>query len=211
MHLEERMPAESPADRLARALDSTATLVSGIRDDQGSNDTPCPEWDVQTLVNHLVSGNRMFAGIVRGEPSPARSELRRLQDSDQLGDDPMRAFREAAAELVAAFDGPDVLERVYEAPIGTVPGEVLFHLRLTEALVHGWDLAHATDQPAALPGDLAEEALAFSSGPTAPDVPRTGHPFGPIRAVADDAPAIDRLAAYLGRPIPHDGARAGGD
>ena len=46
------------------------------------------------------------------------------------------------------------------------------------------------------------EALAFSSGASAPEVPRTGHPFGPIQTVSDDAAAIDRLAAYLGRPVP---------
>jgi len=94
-----------------------------------------------------------------------------------------------------------VLERVFQAPIGPAPGAVLLHLRITELLVHGWDLARATGQPAHLPDDLAEEELAFARGLSAPDVPRSGHPFGPAQGVADDAPTIDRLAAYLGRPV----------
>jgi uncharacterized protein (TIGR03086 family) len=76
---------------------------------------------------------------------------------------------------------------------------VALHLRITEALVHGWDLAQGTGQPANFPADLAEEELAFAQGASAPNVPRTGHPFGPIQPTSDDASAIDRLAAYLGR------------
>lgn len=192
------MPTTTPIDQLARALDATAPLIAGVGSDQWSNPTPCPEWNVRTLVNHLVSGNRMFAGILRGEPL---ERLRQLRESDQLGDDPAGAYREAGADLQAAFSQPHVMERIFQAPVGSVPGVVLLHLRITELLVHGWDLARATGQPARLPEDLAEEELSFAQGQQAPDVPRTGHPFGPVQPVAADAPAIDRLAAYLGRPV----------
>jgi uncharacterized protein (TIGR03086 family) len=160
------------------------------------------------VVNHLVFGNRMFAGILRGEEPPPRESLRQMQGVDQLGDDPPGAYREAAAALLAAFSQPGVLERVVQAPVGRIPGAVALHLRITEALVHGWDLARATGQPARLPDDLAEEELAFARGTSAPDVPRTGHPFGPIQTVPDDAPAIDRLAAYLGRQFASSRAEA---
>lgn len=202
------MPAAAPADRLARALEATGALIAAIQNDQWSNATPCSEWNVRTLVNHLVFGNRMFAGILRGEPPPPLGDLPRLRDIDQLGHDPVGAYHEAGAELQAAFSQPAVLERTFQAPIGLVPGAVLLHLRITELLVHGWDLAHATGQPARLPDDLAEEELAFARSPRAPDVPRSGHPFGPAQSIPDDAAAIDRLAAYLGRPIPTDYAEA---
>jgi uncharacterized protein (TIGR03086 family) len=189
----------APIDHLTRALDATDALIAGVHGDQWSNPTPCPEWNVRALVNHLVFGNRMFAAILRGDPPPPRESIRELHDRDQLGTDPLGAYRAAGAELKAAFDQPSVLERLFEAPIGTVPGAVLLHLRITELLVHGWDLARATGQPAGFPDDLAQEELAWASSQSAPNVPRTGHPFGPVQSVADDAPAIDRLAAYLGR------------
>lgn len=195
------MTETPPVDRLVRALEATGEIVDAIKNDQWSNRTPCAEWNVRTVLNHLVIGNRMFAGIVRGEPLPSPEELGRLRTVDQLGDDPAAAYRDSATALVTAFRQPGVFERVVQVPAGTVPGIVALHLRITEALVHGWDLAQGTGQPARLPDDLAEEELAFARGRSAPDVPRTGHPFGPVQSIADDAPAIDRLVAYLGRPV----------
>lgn len=195
------MSTAGPVDRLALALDATGELIAGVRSDQWTNPTPCPEWNVRALVNHLVVGGRIHAATVRGEPQARLEQLRQSRDVDQLGDNPVQAFREAGEELVSAFGQASVLERVFQAPVGHVPGAVLLHLRTTDILVHGWDLAQATGQPARLPGDIAEEELAFARSPHAPNVPRTGHPFGPIQPVAENAPAIDRLAAYLGRVV----------
>ena len=101
----------------------------------------------------------MFASALRGEPPPAPEDLKRLRETDQLGDDPVKAYREAADDLQAAFRQPGALESAVQVPVGTVPGAVALHLRITEALVHGWDLARATGQAARLPDDLAEEEL----------------------------------------------------
>jgi uncharacterized protein (TIGR03086 family) len=76
---------------------------------------------------------------------------------------------------------------------------VALHLRLTELLVHGWDLAHATGQPTTgLPDDLAEQELAFSRVQLE-RIPPDRSPFAPPQPIDDAAPAIDRLAALLGR------------
>jgi uncharacterized protein (TIGR03086 family) len=101
--------------------------------------------------------------------------------------------------LRQAFAAPGVLESVCTAPFGTGPGAVLVHVRIIELLAHGWDLARATGQPAAFLDDVAERALAaarqqLSSRPEGP-----GAPFA--AAVADDAPAVDRLAGFPGRTV----------
>ena len=108
-----------------------------------------PVVDVRTLVDHLVFGNLAFAALVTGsEPPPA--------DADQLGPDPLAAFRAAGRQLAAALRTSGVAERTYSLPIGTVPGTALAGIRITELLGHGWDLARATGQPPAFPGDLTE-------------------------------------------------------
>jgi uncharacterized protein (TIGR03086 family) len=195
------MPTGAPVESLARALDATAVLVHGVAEEQWSSSTPCPQLSVRALVNHLVSGNRIFTGIVTGADLPPREERQRLGAIDHLGDDPSSAYRESANSLVAAFRQPGVLGRVFPSPIGSAPGGVLLHLRMIEALVHGWDIARATGQPAQLPQDLAEVELAVARDQLPADLPRTGDPFGPVQPVSQDAPAIDRLAAYLGRPV----------
>jgi uncharacterized protein (TIGR03086 family) len=146
----------------------------------------------------------MFADILAGWQLPTPEELARLRATDRLGDDPLAAYRASGAALVEGFSLPGVFDRIFQVPAGTVPGVAMLHLRITEFLVHGWDLARAIGQPARLPADLAEGELAFARSRQAPDVPRTGRPFGPIQPVPDDAPAIDRLAAYLGRPVTSD-------
>lgn len=179
---------------LDRALTATEAVVAGIRPDQWADPTPCTELDVRDVVNHIVSGNLLFAAVVRGGPPPDRG-------ADHLGDDPVGAFQRAGRELRDAFARPGALERVYQAPFGSGPGTALVHVRVVELLAHGWDLARATGQTAGFPDDVAERTLARSRQmlATRPEGPEA--PFGPEVAVPGDAAAIDRLAGFLGRPV----------
>jgi uncharacterized protein (TIGR03086 family) len=186
-----------PVDRLATALEGTERLVAAVRDEQWAAPTPCAEWDVRALVGHLVGGNRMFARILDGE---ALADARPAQGTDVLGNDPVAAYQSAADLVVAAFGRPGVLDQVVAVPFGSVPGIVALHLRITEVLVHGWDLARATGQEARFPDDLVEQELEFSRG-ALPKVPPARSPFAPPQPAPDDAPPIDRLAACLGRHV----------
>ena len=202
------MPSTSPApstgpagaiEELTRSLRATATLVTGVRPDQWTAPTPCPDWTVRELVNHLVTGNLSFVALLREQPPPDRV-------GDHLEADPVAAYRQAADDLITVFTQPGVFDRVYQAPPGPMPGSALLHLRIIEALVHGWDLAQATGQPLdVLPEDLAETELDLCRAQLA-HTPRTGNPFGPAQPVVGDAPAIERLVAYLGRPARTDPA-----
>jgi uncharacterized protein (TIGR03086 family) len=130
--------------------------------------------------------------VLTGRPRPDHA-------ADHLGDDPAGAYRQSGETLVEAFSRPGVLESTLTVPAGTVPGAVALHLRLTEILVHGWDLARATGQDVAdLPADLAEQELEFSRNQLE-KLPPGRRPFDPPQPVSDDAPAVDRLAALLGR------------
>jgi uncharacterized protein (TIGR03086 family) len=197
----EELPVTDPTDELAQALDATDRLVAAVEDSDWSAATPCSEWTVRQLVNHVVGGNRVFARILTGGELPPLAELGRNRGLDVLGDDPVAAYRESAAGLLSAFRQPGVLERMVDIPIGSVPGIAALQLRIVESLVHGWDLAQAIGQPLTAPDELAEYALAFSQARLA-DLPPGRTPFGPPQPVAAEASAIERLVALLGRSVP---------
>ena len=187
------------AEELSAAIAVVGTVVDDVRDDQWSAATPCEDWSVRQLTGHLVGGNRLFASILSGTPMPPLDELRRWAAEDQLGADPPSAYREAAGALLAAFELPGVLDAVHRFPVGPLPGRAAIALRTVETLVHGWDLATATGQRLGPPADeLADGVLGFSRD-LLTRLPEGRHPFAPSRPVADDAPALDRLVALLGR------------
>jgi uncharacterized protein (TIGR03086 family) len=145
------------------------------------------------VVNHLIGMNRVFVALLADQRPPPRPS------ADHVEDDPAGAYRGSAAALLAAFGRPGVLERTYRGPLGTATGAERLQIRLYDLLAHGWDLAQATAQPADLPEDLAEQSLAFVRTQLTEQA-RPGR-FGPAQSVAEQAPAIERLAAFLGRPV----------
>jgi uncharacterized protein (TIGR03086 family) len=187
-----------PLAPLTAALDGTGRLVRAVTAEQWQLPTPCSDWTVRQLVNHLVGGNRLCTRVLSGEPLPPVEQLGRRGHEDQLGDDPVTAHDTSAGELLRALRAPGVLERTHTLPAGTLPGPAVVHLRTVETLVHGWDLARAIGREAPFPDELAEPELAFS-GQLLARLPEGRHPFAPSRQATDDAPAIDRLAALLGR------------
>ncbi|GAB1642985.1 TIGR03086 family metal-binding protein [Krasilnikovia sp. MM14-A1259] len=169
-------------EQLADVAERTGRLIAGITPDQWRDPTPCVEWDVRALVAHVVGGNAVFAAALSGET---------VQPD---------GYPDSVAPLLAAFGAAGALERVVDVPFGTVPATVALHLRLADLMVHGWDLARATGQHAEYPDDVVEQALEFSRS-ALPLVRSDRSPFAPSQAVDDDAPALDRLAAFLGRKV----------
>jgi uncharacterized protein (TIGR03086 family) len=189
---------QDPAAELEEALELAGRLVAGVKPDQWELPTPCTEWNVRQLVDHLVSGHELVARVLRGEPFEQAVAAARSPDDDRLGDDAAAAYDASAREVLAAFSAPDVLERLVRVPFGTVPGAVARHLRIVECLVHGWDLATALGVPFDPPAPLVEQEIAFS-GPLVGQVPPERRVFAPSRSIAEGSPPIERLAALLGR------------
>jgi len=184
--------------QLEASLSVAEGLVAAVRPGQWTAATPCTEWDVRALVAHVVSGNQLFADLLSGATTLEESRLAAPRDA--LGTEPVRAFHDAGQALLAAFHLPGALDRPVTVSFGTVPGTVALHLRLTEILVHGWDLARATDQPARFDDALIEQELQFSLTALT-RMPPDRTPFAPSFDVPADAPALDRLAALLGRDV----------
>ena len=172
---------------LERGFAAVETLIANVRPEQWSDPTPCTEWDVRRLVEHLTGMNLVFEAILRDAPPPTRTA------DGEHRDDPAAAFRTSAAALVLAFVAPGALERELAGPLGSATGAERLQIRVYDLLAHGWDLAQATGQPE----DVAERSLSFARTQVL-DTSRAGR-FAPAREVAPEAPALERLAAFLGR------------
>jgi uncharacterized protein (TIGR03086 family) len=177
-----------------RAGDATGTVIARIGEEQWHLPTPCDEWDVRQLVNHLASENLWVRPLVDGKTI---DEVGDAFAGDVLGDDPLGAYRRSVAEADQAFAEAGAMERPVAVSYGPVPGAVFAGHRLVDLVVHGWDLAVATGQDRDLDPELVEACLADVE-PQAEMLASSGY-FGTPQAVPDDADAQTRLLALLGR------------
>jgi uncharacterized protein (TIGR03086 family) len=187
----------SPLDALRAAATAMESVIAGICPAHWSASTPCPAWNVADLTDHVVAGNRRFASALRGEQAPPSQP----GDGDANGSgaaDRLADYRRSVDDLYDAFASPGALDRIVSVPFGQVPGAVALHLRVVELVVHGWDLARATDQRIDVPDEVVRAELEFTRQ-ALPRVPADRLPFGPSQPAGDGAGALDELAALLGR------------
>jgi uncharacterized protein (TIGR03086 family) len=181
---------------LTQACAATERLVAGVTPADYGRPTPCTEWDVRTLLNHVFGtldlGRDLLGDLPPADPTMGPGGLPAL---DLVGDDPLDAYRKGVAGMLAA--AADGLGRTHTTPLGEMPGVALGGSIALDVLVHGWDLARATGQDAGVDPSLAAEVLAFAHTAVTDD--RRGSAIGPAVPVAADAPVIDRLAGYMGR------------
>jgi len=184
------------------ALETTETVVRAVPADEWHRPTPCRDWDVLQVTNHLVGGIRIFAAEVTGMPEVAD------HDSDWLGSDPVAAYVSAAAADKAAWRRPDCMRGTITIGLGTMPAPLAAVIHLTEILVHGVDIAVAIERADIVDQHQCVALLTAMQEMGGVDPYRVPGVFGPyIPAAADDLPHR-RLLTYLGRELPlHPAAR----
>ena len=175
------MTSELP-DLYRQAATWTIAKVAGARN-QLDAATPCDEWDVRTLLNHMLETQRYVVATGKGrEATPPAAAPPSL-----ISDDPTQDFIAARDDLLATYADPAVLEK---AATG-------LGVAFSDILIHGWDVAQATNQDAAMPAGLAEAAYNTIHGKFS-DEQRQGL-FKPEVAVPANADAQTKLLAYAGR------------
>jgi uncharacterized protein (TIGR03086 family) len=184
------MRSMDPLTGHQRAQDAFASVLANVRPDQLDAPTPCAEWTVRDVVEHVIAGNVRMAG---GKAAGATES----RDIGQL----VEAHAQSAQDAQQCFAAPDGLTRPIELPFGTVPGVVVIGLRTTDALTHAWDVARATGQPTDLDPEIAAEMLAVSRERIQPSFRGPGRPFAEEHPCDEERPAADRLAAFLGRAV----------
>jgi uncharacterized protein (TIGR03086 family) len=192
MTVTDRRPA------LIQSYDRAATIAAGVKTDQLGSPTSCPDYDVASLVDHLVGAAYRAAALGRGE-SPTVEEWPHVDLIDAPGE-----LRHAGKEAEAAWSDDARLAVTITMPWGEVyTGATLVDMYLAELATHAWDLAHATGQLDRLDPDLAGPALDGAEAMLKPEyrnVMGKGSPFGDEIEPPADADTWERLAAFMGRP-----------
>jgi uncharacterized protein (TIGR03086 family) len=178
----------------AGALDNTRRIVAAIGVEQLGGPTPDDDWDVRTLLHHVVYGNLWVPPLVSGETI---EQVGDRFEGDILGDDHVAAYERSAAGAADAFRQDGAMTAPCAVSYGPVPGEVYCGHRLMDVLVHGWDLAVATGGETVLPSDLVDACLAVVEPQI--DALRASGAFGDDVTVPAGASNQTRLLALLGR------------
>ena len=169
-------------DLYRRAGEWTVEIVKGATSHLDAP-TPCDQWDVRTLMNHMLDTQKYFTAVAQGKSAPPPAAI----PPDLVGENPVATFEEAKVEIVEAFGQPGVVDKT-----GPTLG-----IAFADQLLHGWDLAKATGQPTDMPTGLPDAAYEMIHGRFT-DEQRKGV-FNPEVVVAPDATPQERLLAYTGR------------
>jgi uncharacterized protein (TIGR03086 family) len=182
--------------RFASAMGEFDRRVRAVRPDQWQDPTPCTEWDVRALVDHVVTEQLWAPLLLSGATI---DDVGDRFDGDQLGDDPVAAWASAAAAAREAFAAPSALRGHVELSYGRRPADGYCQEMTLDLAVHAWDLARGIGADERLDEELTREVLAFIE-PQVEQLAGTGM-FAPPVAVGDDADAQTRLLALLGRRV----------
>lgn len=195
-------------DRFLLAGGEFERTLRSVRPGQWTLPTPCTDWNVRQLVNHMARGNLNHHLLLTGG---GRAEFLHLRDADALGDSPVAAYTASVRRLADAYRQSDALCRILDHPLGPLTGRQALAVRTADSTVHTWDLATAlglddTLHPALV--DWLHEHLdaVYAGLPETPVDPGSTHrhfaapPGEPAEAPSRQA----RLLRTMGRsPKPH--------
>ncbi|HUP84486.1 MAG TPA: TIGR03086 family metal-binding protein [Acidimicrobiales bacterium] len=184
-----------PIDALGAARAEFAGKLEAVSPQRWEDATPCDGWSASELVQHVIRGNRMAVHLLDG---CSRAEASQVQGVD-LGEAPLQVFDETADDQMRAFLKPGALDRVVQHPAMDIPGSMLLAFRVTDFVLHAWDLARGTGVDETLDPELVAVVYA-AMAPMASGLPETGmFGRGPSGTVPDDAPLQVRLLDLSGR------------
>jgi len=176
---------------LESMLDKTGDVVLAVDPDQHDLPTPCADFDVAELLEHVALWIQVFDSAVNNK------ELGFNPNDHRIAADWHRIFVEATKSIISGLNdlGIDRQMTMTSAPM---PGEFILNMLLMEYVGHSWDLARACGIDP--PHDEPEAAAALEAATSIVLPEHRGSPmFAQVFDVAPDTPAIERFVAFLGR------------
>lgn len=183
----------NPVELFEKATTGLNKILDGIKQNQIDTQTPCSDWKVKGLLDHVIGGashlNTSLAGKAgEASPPPSESDLAKLSAS----------YRSVVAEVLKKAAGPSALEVQVATPAGEMSAAQFMGILSLDNLVHTWDLAKATGQNTRLDPALTETCYGMFV-PGLIDMARPHGAFGPPVSVPDSASTQDKLLGYTGR------------
>ena len=179
---------------LTDAAGAGARVAAGVRPDQFGDPTPDTEWDVRTLLNHLI----LWTSHSLERRAHGESVAPELLERDFAADpDFAAAYRAQLDRALAAWADPAVWDRELNVMGSPTPASDVAGLIVAEMVLHGWDLAAATGQSYEVTDAAASAALAAVEANA--DLFRQYKGFAEPVTVAADASILDRTLALSGR------------
>lgn len=183
-----------PTDQLSYILPTLTALVDRIEFDQLDNQTPCEEFAVGDVIEHMIGLGGAFGYWFRGLDVPDGAPA---IPTDRV---PAAEFRTTMDDLLAAAKSPGALERMISAPIGEMPGEVFARLVAFDGVIHGYDLASATGLDFELPSCVIDAVDTFAREALTAEM-RDGDTFKDEQPAPEGAGTLERLVAFSGRSL----------
>ena len=182
---------------LELARDGFAQRMTAVAPSAWERPTPCSDWNVRLLVNHVVGGEIRMRRLVEGG---TLAEFVATRDDDVLGSDPAGAWDRAVSAFDRVLAEPGALGRSVEYRTGPIPARQLLAVRVFDVAVHTWDLACAIGADETLHPDLVAAALETWAALAGSALVTNAALFAPPGSpVADDGTPQQRLLAACGR------------
>lgn len=182
-----------------RAVEFSARIVSQARSADLTRPTPCADWTLRDLLEHMITQHYGFAAASRGDGADPQSWVRPPHE------DPVGAYPAAVETVLAAFGEPGATERSFAlpeiSPTMEFPAGMAISFHFVDYVMHGWDVARSLDVPYEPDDDVVAFALYIAQRvPDGPERLEPGAAFRPSVPAPPGATAIEQVLAALGRP-----------
>jgi len=179
-----------------KCLDHVSPMMTLIEPRYYKSSTPCTEWDLHQLTNHLLNEISWVPDMLAGKTI---KDVGNVYDGDLIGDDLVANWNAAAQKALAAVEAVD-LDKEVHLSYANVSAEHYISEISGELLIHGWDIAQSLKSSLMLPEDITE-AVYIRVLPRAHEYAESSL-FGPPIDVAEDAPIRIKLLSIFGRTEP---------
>ncbi len=177
----------------SKASQATADIASNVTEGQLAGATPCSEFDVKGLSNHIAGFYGMTAMAARKQPMEGE------RGADIVGNDPAAVIPGMIQAAVAAWGEPGSTEGKTKFGPGEYDADFAATITLFETVMHGWDLAKGTGQELQVSDEVGEAIFGIAQQLCSDDQRGEGKPFGTEINVTGGASAFETALGLSGR------------